>query len=716
VRRADLVFYGLSWPREIKPDSLVAAVYALASATKLPIVIEAVGERGTVKHYVGVAAPASTVLVEQLRAAVPGLALSEDTADLPTLDLRRAAVIRLSTDRRQLNTDLGHVVAQAILGALATINRSERTVLQWLLLGRSQPRAVSDISEQPVDDSWPAELGRALLGSSPIDAEARRALRIKRSTAGWRVVGRVAVAADNPVRQRQLIHQVAAALRTAEGPGVRLHLRRAGVVDVVRRRAPWFGHSRLNVAELAVVAGWPVGKTASLPVVRQTSRAVPPSASIPKRGRVIGEATFPGRQRLLAIGRDDSCRHLWLLGPTGTGKSTLMLNLITQDVEAGRAVVVVEPKGDLIDDVLRRIPEHRRADVVLIDPSDKQAVVGLNPLAGDRSSELKADQLLAVFRGLWESFWGPRTSDILHVSLLSLAMTPGMSLAALPLLLTDPGFRRQIVGGLDEPLVLQPAWARFEAMSEAERSVSIEPVLRRVRPLLARAGLRAIFGQAEPRFDVRRAFVDRRIVLVSLGKGLLGPESAALLGSLLISSIWQAAQMRTQLPQERRSLACIYVDEMADYLNLPTDIGDALVQSRSLGVSWTLAHQHLGQLPGGLKAALMANARSRVVFQLGPDDARTLAAGDALLEVEDFRGLGRFEAYAELVASGSVQPWASLRTLPPPKPMSDPHELRALSRQAWGRSPTEVDEQLLALAAHDLATDLGPRRRRGGTP
>jgi len=430
---------------------------------------------------------------------------------------------------------------------------------------------------------------------------------------------------------------------------------------------------------------------------------------------VLGRATFPGRERPVTLSSSDALRHLHVVGPTGVGKSTLLLNLIVQDMAAGRAVVVIEPKGDLIADVLKRIPASRRDDVVLIDPTDEAAVIGINPLSSQgRSSELVADQLLGVFHNLYASSWGPRTSDILYGSLLSLARTPGMSLAALPLLLGDPAFRRRLVGGLDEPLVLQPFWTSFENWSEAERIVATAPVMNKVRPLLVRPSLRAVLAQSAPRFDLRQVFTERRILLVNLARGLMGPEAAALLGSIVVAQLWQKALERSAIPAERRHPVFVYVDEFQDYLSLPTDLADALAQARGLGVGLTLAHQHLGQLSPQMRSAVLANARSRVVFQLAAEDARVFGGPDAVLEPDDFRSLGAFEAYAQLVAGDAVQPWFSLRTLPAPLPTSDPDELRARSREQYAVSREQVDRDLHQLRNANREADLGPKTRAGG--
>jgi type IV secretory pathway TraG/TraD family ATPase VirD4 len=394
------------------------------------------------------------------------------------------------------------------------------------------------------------------------------------------------------------------------------------------------------------------------------------------------------------------------------------MNLIEQDMSAGRAVVVIEPKGDLIADVLRRVPPARVGDVVLLDPADTARPVGLNPLQlNGRSPELAADQLLGLFHSLYAAHWGPRTHDILGASLLTLTRTPSMSLAALPLLLTDAGFRRRVLRGVDDPVGLAPFWHAYEVWSEAERAAAIQPVLNKLRPLLMRPELRAVIGQTSTDFDLRRIFIERKILLVSLNKGLLGPETAALLGSLVVSQLWQAVLGRAAIAPERRHPVFVHVDEFQDHLHLPLDFADALAQARGLGVGFTLAHQHLHQLGPELRASVLANAQSRVAFRLPSEDARIMAAGSAL-DPEDFQSLAAFETYAQLVAGSTVQPWCSLRSLPPSPPTTDPALVRDASTATYGTDRAGVEAELTRLylgQAESDADDLTPRRRRPGS-
>lgn len=710
-----LSWFELRWPREVDTGRLVDAFRLLATSSAVPIVIEAIGTRGGVVHRLALPSGAAAMLVEQLGTAVPGAGFVR-LKERPPIEIDRVAEVRMSTAGRPLRTDDKESVSRALLTALSAPRAGESVVLQWQLIGTLGPSSVGNRTEAPSSGSVVADVSQALLrGRGELDAEGRGALRTKRSLPGWRAVGRIGVHAEHATRQPQLIAQVIAALRSAEAPGAHFRPRSTSPRTMTQLKSPWRVSVRLNIAELATVSGWPAGDTRSLPVARQSTRGLAPTSAVPSSGRVLGVATFPGRERPVALNAREGLRHLHVIGPTGVGKSTLLLNLIVQDVAAGRAVVVLEPKGDLIADILARIPIERTDDVVLIDPTDKAAAVGVNPLASKNGSpELIADQLFGVFHDLYAASWGPRTGDIIFNSLLTLAQTPGMSLAALPLLLTDPALRRRVVGALDEPLVLQPFWQAFEAWSEAERTAAVAPTLNKVRPLLVRPSLRAVLAQTAPRFELRRVFTERKVLLVNLAKGQLGPEAAALLGSIVVSQFWQTALERSSIPAERRHPVFVYVDEFQDYLNLPTDLADALAQARSLSIGFSLSHQHLGQLSLSMRSALLANARSRVIFQLAAEDARVFGGSDAVLEPDDFRSLGAFEAYAQLVAGDAVQPWLSLRTLSAPPAVSDPNEVRRRSREQFGTSREQVDRDLQRLQRGDREHDLRPKSRTGG--
>jgi hypothetical protein len=466
-------------------------------------------------------------------------------------------------------------------------------------------------------------------------------------------------------------------------------------VAVTAVRIPRRWGLALNLGELTALLAWPLGDLPLPPVLQRRSRLLPVPSAVPKRGRVL--ATEPTTGRPIAMTMVDSLTHLWAVGPTGTGKSTLLLNLITQDMAADRSLVVIEPKGDLIADVLARVPVARQADVVLLDPNDP-VPVGLNPLAPNAPAELVADQLLTVFARLNTDSWGPRLNELLHTALLTLARKPGMSLAALPPLLTNDRFRRRIVGAFDDPLGVSPIWAAFELLSDEARARATAAVLNKVRVLTARPALRGVLGQVAPRFSLQDVFSSRRpILLANLAKGVLGPDSARLLGTLLLNQLWQTALGRQAIPPERRHPVSVVVDELQDYASLPGDLGDMLAQARGLGVLFSIANQHLDQLAPALRAGALVNARSRVVFQTAADDARQLARGHREVTPEDFTHLAAHEVYLRLSVGASVTPYMSGLTRPAPPVTSDPGTIRQGSRERYGVPRTETDAALQTL-------------------
>lgn len=517
-------------------------------------------------------------------------------------------------------------------------------------------------------------------------------------------------------RRRLVIRSSSACLAEIGGRSLIAAVANPGI-DLIAARPGWRQRLHLNAVEVAALSSWPVGRGSDLPVPTSGSQLLAPSRAIPRYGRVVAQATFPGTERPLALSAQASLRHLHVLGPTGSGKSTLLIGLIAQDVAAGRGLVVIEPKGDLIADVLARVPASRRADVVLIDPTDPNRIVGLNPLeTHGRSPELAADQLLGMFHSMYSAHWGPRTHDILSAALLTLARLPGATLPALPLLLSDAGYRRRVLAKVVDPIGLGPFWSAYEAWSEPERVAASAPVMNKLRPLIMRPEMRAVLGQVKGSFSLARVFSERKILLVDLSKGQLGPETAALLGSLVVSQLWQAVLGRSVVAPEGRHPVFVYVDEFQDYLHLPVDFADALAQARGLGVGFTLAHQYLHQLDVSARAAVLANAQSRVAFRLGGDDARILAT-ESGLEAEDFRELGAFQCYAQLVAENVPQRWTSAQTTLPPDRLNDPAAVRAESLRRYGAPRPEIEaslERLIGGNRRGKADDLTPRRRPGG--
>jgi energy-coupling factor transporter ATP-binding protein EcfA2 len=419
--------------------------------------------------------------------------------------------------------------------------------------------------------------------------------------------------------------------------------------------------------------------------------------------RVLGD-TEVGPRRAVALAVEDGRFHTHVVGATGSGKSTLLANMALADIRAGRGVVLIDPKGDLVDDLLARLPEQALRRLVLIDPKETEAPPALNVLEGE-PAEVAVDHVVSVFARIFSAWWGPRTEDVLRSACATLRRLPGATLADVPLLLTDRRFRAPLVSGLSERSGLKGFWDAYDALSPAGQAQVIGPIMNKLRAVLARRFARDLFGSARSSFDMK-AVLSGGVLLARLPKGTLGEDTARLVGALLVASVWQAATARADDPV--RPDATLYVDECQNFLALPTAIDDVLAEARGYHLSVVLAHQHLAQLSKDLFEAASANARNKVYFCVSPEDARVLARHtEPYLKPYDLSHLDAYQVACRLVVGGRDLHAFTLRTRPlPPAIGGREAEARQCAR-AHGRSRAERRHELLVRRRRH-------RRHKGG--
>ena len=698
-----LVWHQLRFAVPLAQDAAVVLVERILADSSLGrVVLELRASGGQATWAVG--SSAGERLVSVVRELVPGCRVSRGFSRRV---VDRAVVVSARPIGAGLVTERLSTVVRAVLAALAVTAKDEELVVQLQLGRRFAPQVLGRVEPQ----GW-----LELLGLVPIPSlSGERGRRMRALVGRHRAAGclRLGARAASPLRQRVLLQGLLGALRLVEGPGVRLRARteHPAKLDAVRR--PWRAGLELGAGEIVAMAGWPVGEGALPATPSAHPQVLPlPQARETQRAFATGVADQAGERLGISIG--DALYHTVLLGPTGAGKSTALAHLALADIHAGRGVLLIDPKTDLVADILARIPEQRRDDVVVIDPTSSRPV-GINPLAraqtarigalssgggvlgGGASPELVADTVLATLKGVFAESWGVRVEQVLAAALVTLARTPGATLVDLPLLLTNAAYRQRLIAASGaDPLGTGQFWAAYEALSEAQRQQWVGPVLTRLQPFLIRPHLRATLGQATPSFDLGEVFTRRRIVLVSLNKGVLGAESARLLGSLLVGQLWPLILARAAVEPSRRHVVSVFIDEVQDYLSLPGSLADALAQARSLGAAFHLAHQYRGQLPAALKAGIDANARNKIIFSLSAADAAELARQAIGLEAADFQLLPRFGVYARTMHHGRENPWCQATTLPPTPPTQDALALRAASQARYGQDAAQIEAALLA--------------------
>lgn len=683
----DWVHLELWFPRDLTADATTSFLRSLSTLRRvagprsamLAAVIEVTADTEGIRHRVDVARVDHEHVLSQLRAAVPGVRI-DVLESRPALAVRLATELRLDGTNAPLATDPPESIARALLASLQAKD-SEQIVVQWLVAAtvRTLPTDLTNLS-----------------------ADARRALRRKLGDPAFLATVRIGVGAASDQRARQLLRQVAAMFGLVRAPGTAFRPRRLPAWWIARqlqlRRAPLVFPVHVNARELAALVGFPLGGP-QIPGLRLgAARHLAASRDIPAKGKVLAQSNFPGVSRDIAVSVPNSLRHIHLIGPTSSGKSTTMMNLAVADAAEGRGLAMFDPSGDLVTDFLDRLPAKRLDDVVLVDLKDRERPVGFNLLAGGKEMpELVTDQIVSVIRRVWASSWGPRLEDLLRGSLLTLAQEPGMTLTEVPLLLGDENFRRRLVGKLDDPIVLEPLWSWFDTVTPAERSSITGPVHNKIRSFTARRPLRNVIGQSQSSFTMEEVLDRKRILLVSVAKGLVGEDSASLFGSLLLARLWQAAMGRAALPAHKREPFACYIDECQDFLNLPSSLADVLAQARKYGLGIVAAHQHLTQLPPELRQALLANARSRVVWQPSATDARVMAREFAPhLTADDLKGLGPFEVAVQVCTGPSVATPATGRALPPVAVTGQGDAARAASRERYGRPVELVEREIRA--------------------
>ncbi|MFF1691588.1 MULTISPECIES: type IV secretory system conjugative DNA transfer family protein [unclassified Streptomyces] len=445
----------------------------------------------------------------------------------------------------------------------------------------------------------------------------------------------------------------------------------------------------LSVPELAALAHLPVDPDAP-GLARAGARSIAPPPAIPVPGPGIKPlgAADTGARRTVGLAVPDARHHLHLMGATGSGKSTLVAQLVLDDVSAGRGAIVIDPKGDLVTDLLHRLPPACADKLVVIDPDDTHTPPCLNVLDG-ADIDVVVDNITGIFRRIFSAFWGPRTDDIMRAACLTLlrhaqATNRLVTLADIPRLLGESAYRIRMIPTIKDP-VLKGFWLWYESLSEPSRAAVVGPIMNKLRAFLLRSFARQTIASGESTFDLADV-LDGGILLARLPKGALGEETTRLLGSFIVAKTWQATTGRARTAERDRIDASLYVDEAHNFLTLPYPLEDMLAEARGYRLSMVLAHQHLAQLPRDLREGISANARNKVFFNASPEDAGALERHTLpTLGAHDLAHLGPYQAAAHLLAHGAESSAFTLTTRPlaPPVPGRSA-ELRAAAAARVG--------------------------------
>ncbi len=414
---------------------------------------------------------------------------------------------------------------------------------------------------------------------------------------------------------------------------------------------------------------------------------------------VFAQTTYRNEFKRFGIKADDRRRHMYLIGKTGMGKSTILENMIIDDIRAGHGVAIVDPHGDLAEKVIEYIPSERINDVVYFNPSDINYPIAFNVVeqVEPHLRHLVASGLIGVFQKLWADSWGPRLEYILRNAILAILDFPGSTLLGVVRMLSDKNYRKRVVANIKDPVV-KAFWEKeFSGYADKFAAEAVSPIQNKVGQFLSSSLMRNIIGQVKSAIDIREIMDSGKILIMNLSKGRIGEDNSALLGAMMITKIQLAAMSRVDVPEKDRRDFYLYIDE---FQNFSTDsFANILSEARKYRLNLILAHQYIEQLNEKVKPAIFGNVGTMVVFRVGAADAEELVKEfSPTFTEEDLVNLPKYEMYLKLMIDGVASSPFSAAGLPPMRQedkTNNTEKVIAYSREKYASDRESVEEKIM---------------------
>ncbi|MFH1564291.1 MAG: DUF87 domain-containing protein [bacterium] len=549
---------------------------------------------------------------------------------------------------------------------------------------------------------------------SPMETEIIKGLEEKTSKAGLDVNIRIVVSASNDTKaQRYLkniidtfnqysIYQYGNSFKKYELKTDRI------VFDAIHRLFDERRDFVLNSEELASIYHFPLPTTETPNIAWMTAKKAQPPVNMPKEGIILGESFFRGKKILVKIEDDDRRRHMYVIGKSGTGKSFFLANMARQDIANGKGVCVIDPHGDLIDDVLARVPKERADDVIVFDPSDTQRPMGLNLIEYDpnypEQKTFVVNELIKIFDKLYDlkQTGGPMFEQYMRSALLLILDDPKdeATLMDVSRVLADVDYRKKKLAKCQNQVV-KDFWTKEAEKAGGEASLAnmVPYITSKLNQFVSNDIMRPIIGQKKSVLNFRKAMDESKIVLVKLSKGSIGELNAYLLGMVVVGKILMSALSRTDIPKEQRKDFYLYIDE---FQNFTTDsIAIILSEARKYMLNLIIAHQYIGQLVKGqdtsIRDAVFGNVGTIISFKIGVEDADTFAKEFApVFDEYDVINVEKYTAYIKLLINNEASRAFNMNTFLLEKGDSAlAKKIIKMSRLKYGRDRQAVEAEIL---------------------
>ncbi|KXK27091.1 MAG: AAA-like domain protein [candidate division WS6 bacterium OLB20] len=454
----------------------------------------------------------------------------------------------------------------------------------------------------------------------------------------------------------------------------------------------------INTEELASLYHLPNETVETPNIVWAKSRKLEFPKNLPfNQGRIFAKTDYRNLEVPFGIRDMDRRRHMYILGKTGSGKSTLLKNMIIADIREGKGLAVIDPHGDLVEDVLRYTPLERANDIVYLDPSDMMFPIGINMLDLKESEtiELLSDGIVSVFKRYFDS-WGPRLQYILTNTILTLLHCQNVSLLAVQRILVDENYRTFLLKQVKDPFLVQFWEKEFADMAKNPRMLTeaIAPIQNKVGRFLNSPMVRNMVGQVKSRVDLEDIMNSGKVLLVNLSQGKIGEENSSLLGGMLVTRLYTNAMQRARMAESERRDFYVYVDE---FQNFATDsFAKILSEARKYALNLVVTHQYVDQISEELQSAIFGNVGTMLNFVVGQADAARLAKEfEPYLDSEDLVNLERHALSIKLMVDGTQSvPFTAKSLAPFHLELGFQEQIKEASRSNYATERAVIEEKL----------------------
>ncbi len=422
---------------------------------------------------------------------------------------------------------------------------------------------------------------------------------------------------------------------------------------------------------------------------------------------LFAQTNYRNQMRRFGIKLDDRRRHMYVIGKTGMGKTTLMENMVLSDIYSGYGLGIVDPHGDFAEKILDYIPNNRINDVVYFNPSDMEHPVGFNILevTSEEQKHLVVAGLMSIFKKIWQDLWSARMEYILNNTLLALVDNPGSTLLGINRMLADKKYRKRIVSKVKDP-VIKAFWQNeFANYPEKYMVEAVAPIQNKIGQFLSASIIRNMVAQVKSTINIREVMDSRKIFIMNLSKGRIGEDNSRLLGGMLITEIQLAAMERVDTPEADRQDFFLYVDEFQNFAT--QSFANILSEARKYRLALIMAHQYIAQLEEEVADAVFGNVGTMVSFRVGGADAEMLAKEFApVFTEEDLVNLTKFTMVLKLMIDGvASQPFTAFSMPPIAIKTGNGEKIVKVSRERYGKSRSEIEEKIAKWSGMDMGGD-----------